>query len=95
MDLQALRFFRTVAKAGSISRAARELNYAQSNLTTKIRQLEAELQTRLFYRHSRGVALTDKGKILLSYADQILRLIDEAQQAIGDHENPRGPLLIG
>ena len=95
MDLQALRFFSAVAKAGSISRAAREMNYAQSNLTTRIRQLEVELQTSLFYRHSRGIALTDKGKILLGYANQIFRLIDEAQSAISDQDRPRGPLLIG
>jgi DNA-binding transcriptional LysR family regulator len=95
MDLQDLRFFRAVAKAGSISGAARELNYAQSNLTARVRKLESELGTMLFHRHHRGIALTDKGKMLLSYAEKILQLVDEAQRALSDQETPRGPLSIG
>jgi len=95
MDLQTLQFFRAVARSGSISKAARELNYAQSNLTTRIRQLESELHARLFYRNHRGTVLTDKGKLLLSYADRIFQLIDEARDALGDHPTPRGPLRIG
>lgn len=95
MDLQALRFFQTVAKAGSISKAAREINYAQSNLTARIRQLENELETELFYRHNRGVALTDKGKILLSYTEKIFRLIDEAKYELAEGDKPKGPLVIG
>ncbi|MDF1507539.1 LysR family transcriptional regulator [Robertmurraya sp. DFI.2.37] len=95
MDLQALRFFQAVAKLGSISQAAREMNYAQSNLTARIQQLEAELQTKLFYRHNRGTTLTDKGKILLSYTDKIFHLLDEVQNVIADGQTPKGPLLIG
>nr|WP_082892129.1 LysR family transcriptional regulator [Sutcliffiella horikoshii] len=62
-----MKFFRAVAELGSISKAPRELNYAQSNLTANIQQLETELQTTLFYRHNRGASLTDKGQVLLSY----------------------------
>lgn len=95
MDIQALKFFRTVAKLGSISKAARELNYAQSNLTAKIQQLETELQTTLFYRHNRGVSLTDKGKVLLMYTDEIFHLLDEIRNVMSDDQIPRGPLVIG
>lgn len=95
MDLQALRFFRAVAELGSISSAARELNYAQSNLTAKIQQLETELQTTLFYRHNRGTSLTDKGKILLSYTDEIFQLLDEARSVMNDDQTPKGALVIG
>lgn len=95
MDLQALRFFQTVAELGSISRAARKLNYAQSNLTAKIQQLETELQTTLFYRHNRGTSLTDKGKVLLSYTDEIFQLLDEARNVMNDDQTPNGPLVIG
>lgn len=94
MDLQALRFFQAVAKAGSISKAARAINYAQSNLTARIQQLENELETQLFYRHNRGVTLTDKGKILLSYTEKIFRLIDEAKFKLAE-DKPKGPLAIG
>ncbi|MCM3653652.1 LysR family transcriptional regulator [Metabacillus litoralis] len=95
MDLQALRFFQAVAELGSISRAARELNYAQSNLTAKIQQLETELQTTLFYRHNRGTSLTDKGKVLLSYTDEIFKLLDEVRNVMNDDQTPKGPLVIG
>jgi LysR family transcriptional regulator, cell division regulator len=95
MDIQALKFFRAVAELGSISRAARELNYAQSNLTAKIQQLETELQTTLFYRHNRGTSLTDKGKVLLSYTDEIFQLLDDVRKVMSDDQTPKGPLMIG
>lgn len=95
MDLQALKFFKAVAKLGSISKAARELNYAQSNLTARIQQLESDLQTKLFYRHHRGTTLTDKGKVLLSYTDEIFQLFDEVRNVMSDDQTPKGPLVIG
>ncbi|MBU8915815.1 LysR family transcriptional regulator [Neobacillus sp. 114] len=95
MDLQALRFFQAVAELGSISKAAREMNYAQSNLTARIQQLESDLQTKLFYRHNRGTTLTDKGKALLSYTYEIFQLLDEIQNVMSDDQTPKGPLLIG
>ena len=95
MDIQALRFFQAVANSGSMSKAARELNYAQSNLTARIQQLEADLQTKLFYRHNRGTILTDKGQMLLSYAEEIFQLVNEARDVMGDDDTPKGPLPIG
>lgn len=95
MDLQALNFFQAVAKSGSISKAAKELNYAQSNLTARIQQLESDLQTKLFYRHNRGTTLTDKGKILLSYTEEIFQLFDEVKNVMNDDQTPKGPLVIG
>lgn len=95
IDLQALRFFQAVAELGSISKAAKEMNYAQSNLTARIQQLESVLQTTLFYRHNRGTTLTDKGKVLLSYTDEVFHLIDEMQTIMNDDCTPQGPLVIG
>nr|WP_295974946.1 LysR family transcriptional regulator [uncultured Bacillus sp.] len=95
MDLQVLRIFQTVAERGSISQAARELNYAQSNITTRIQQLEAELHTTLFFRHNRGTTLTDKGKILLSYTEEIFQLLEEVKKAISEDQIPKGPITIG
>ncbi|MEC1722899.1 LysR family transcriptional regulator [Schinkia azotoformans] len=95
MDLQALKFFQAVGKLGSISKAARELNYAQSNLTSRIQQLESDLQTKLLYRHNRGTTLTDKGKVLLSYTDEIFQLLDEVRNVMSDDQTPKGPLVIG
>ena len=55
MDLLALETFAAVARCGSITAAARELNTVQSNVTVRLRQLEARLGTELFRRHSRGM----------------------------------------
>ncbi|MCH3963271.1 MAG: LysR family transcriptional regulator [Clostridium sp.] len=95
MDLQVLKIFQMVAKMGSISKAARELNYAQSNISTKIQQLESYMETSLFYRHNRGVTLSVKGHMLLKYTEKIFRLIDETTSAVKEDNIPRGPLRIG
>ena len=95
MDLHALKIFQIVAKVGSISQAARELQYAQSNITMKIQQLESDLQTTLFYRHNRGTALTAKGSMLLTYTEKIFDLIEETKSVMNDDQTPSGPLIIG
>ena len=58
MDAADLKVFEAVARLGGMNRAASELNTVQSNVTARVRQLEDELGTTLFQRHSRGVALT-------------------------------------
>lgn len=74
-----LRIFREVAYEKSISKAATKLGYVQSNVTAHIQNLEQELGTSLFIRHNKGATLTDDGKKLLSYADQIIHLLDNAK----------------
>lgn len=95
MDLRALKIFQSVAHHLSFSKAAAELNYAQSNVTLKIQQLENSLQTTLFHRHNRGVILTEKGKELLIYANKISQLIEETYEVMQDSQKPRSPLRIG
>lgn len=95
MDLHLLHIFRTVARLGSISQAAKELQYAQSNITMKIQQLEKKLQTTLFYRYNRGMTLTDKGSLLLTYSEKIFHLIEETESAMNDDQTPSGSLIIG
>ncbi len=93
MDLHALNIFKSVAEKGSISQAARDLNYAQSNITTKIQQLENDLQTTLFYRNNRGTTLTSKGKVLLTYAENIFNLIEETVKVMQDNQIPQGTFI--
>ncbi|NUU59983.1 LysR family transcriptional regulator [Paenibacillus agri] len=95
MDIQLLKVFFTTAQEGSISKAANKLNFAQSNVTHKIQQLEADLQTQLFYRHNRGITLTPSGQTLITYAEKILHVIQEARLAVGDAAVPAGQLHIG
>ncbi|WP_195604135.1 LysR family transcriptional regulator [Clostridium tyrobutyricum] len=95
LDLQSLMIFKLVAQKGSISSAAHELNYAQSNISIKIKQLENHLQASLFYRYNRGVKLTPKGQILLKYTEKIFNLIDETRNIIKDGDITKGILRIG
>jgi DNA-binding transcriptional LysR family regulator len=94
MDLTALLIFKTVAEAGGITRAAARLHRVQSNVTTRVKQLEAELGAQLFHRHKRRLVLSAEGKLLLAYAEQLLRLSAEAQAAVRNG-GPRGVLRIG
>ncbi|MFE5322766.1 LysR family transcriptional regulator [Paenibacillus sp. NPDC056579] len=95
MDINDLKIFQTVAQEGSVSKAARELSYVQSNVTGRIQQLEQELGTTLFHRHRKGVALSADGRKLLEYTQKIFMLMDEMKHAFQDEEDPSGPLLIG
>ena len=67
-----LQYFWAVARAGNLTRAARQLNVAQSALSTQIRQLETQLGQDLFARHGRTLVLTEAGRIALAYADTIV-----------------------
>lgn len=95
MDLQELKFFRAVAAEGSLSKAAQKLNCAQSNLSTKISQLEKELHTELFHRCSHGVTLTPKGEQLLQYAEKLLNLAAETEAVLKDDGTAKGSLTLG
>ncbi|MGC5775797.1 LysR family transcriptional regulator [Paenibacillus pabuli] len=95
MDAGDLKIFQAVAREGSISKAALALNYVQSNVTTRIKQLEDQLQVLLFYRSNRGMSLTSAGENLLGYADRILQLLSEAEQATQIGNPPAGMLRLG
>jgi DNA-binding transcriptional LysR family regulator len=95
MDTAGLKMFESVARTGGMNRAAVELHTVQSNVTARIRALEAELGCPLFERHSRGVALTPAGQRLLPYARRVAWLLADAARAARDDGEPRGPLTIG
>ncbi len=94
MDLRALEIFRTVAVEGSITKAAIKLNRVQSNISTRIKQLEQHLKKNLFLRQNRGLTLTPDGHLLLSYAERFLQLSMEASEALNEGK-PRGVFRIG
>ncbi|MBV9825636.1 MAG: LysR family transcriptional regulator [Alphaproteobacteria bacterium] len=95
MDIGDLKVFEAVARLGGMNRAAAELNTVQSNVTARIKALEAGLGCTLFARHSRGVSLTPAGRRLLPYADRAGRLLAEAGRAARDDGTPQGLLTIG
>ena len=95
MELSDLLTFSVVARLGGITRAADELNTVQSNVTQRVKALEAEVGTALFERHSRGMTLTGAGRRLLPYAQRMTALSREAMLAARDDGEPKGPLSIG
>lgn len=86
--------FKQVAELQSISKAAAKLGYVQSNISGRIKSLEEELGVKLLVRSNRGVTLTDKGNVLLEYANQIILLMDEVKTSVNPHKW-RATLIIG
>jgi len=95
VELTDLTTFSAVARTGGITRAAEELNTVQSNVTQRVKALEAEIGAVLFERHSRGMTLTGAGRRLLPYAQRMAALSREAVLAARDDGEPKGPLAIG
>lgn len=94
VDLAELEIFRTVAREQSITRAARALERVQSNVTTRVKQLEESLGVTLFERDSKKMTLTPEGHRLLGYAEQLLALAEEARQSMRANA-PTGVLRVG
>src|SRR5262245_47452755 len=94
MDLVELRIFKAVAEQGGVLRAAAALHRVQSNVTTRVQQLERRLGAKLFHRQGRRLVLSSEGRVLLEYADRLLRLSAEAQAARKSRA-PHGVLRLG
>ena len=96
LDIKRLRYVAAIAEHGSFSSAARHLRIAQPALSSQVRDLETELETTLFERHSRGVELTEAGEIVVRYA---ARIEDDLDDMVGEiqnaQENPRGHVRLG
>lgn len=96
LNLKQVRVFFHVARALSFTQAARELFITQPAVTKQIEGLEQRCETRLFVRDRHGLALTEAGAVLYSYAEKIMRLAHEAEQAVSNLRlNPHGVLRIG
>ena len=94
MDFGDLRIFKAVVEEGGITAAAKRLHRVQSNVTTRIKHLEASLGAKLCIREKGRLHLSPAGRLFLTYADRILDAAAEARGAIAD-EMPRGTLRIG
>ena len=94
MELAELRIFLAVVREGGINAAARKLNRVQSNVTTRIKQLEASLGVLLFSREGRRLNLSNEGKVLVQYAKELLDLEEKARNEISG-DNPIGTLQLG
>ncbi|MDF2501792.1 MAG: transcriptional regulator, LysR family [Anaerosporomusa subterranea] len=94
MELRQLQIFCSAAETLNFTKAGLKLGYAQSNITGQIRQLEEELQVKLFERLGRGIQLTSEGKKFLVNAKHILELCDKAKAEIAPQVF-RGIINIG
>jgi DNA-binding transcriptional LysR family regulator len=95
MDLDQLHTFLEIVRLKSFSKAAQTCFRTQPAISAQVRQLEQELNAQLFERFGSRISLTTAGKILAQYAEQILSLRRQAQDAISELERmPRGELVI-
>jgi DNA-binding transcriptional LysR family regulator len=95
MEMRQLKIFCAVAEDGSFTAAAEKVHTVQSNVTMRVKELEAELGQPLFVRRKSGVVLTPAGQTFLGYAQRILHLTDESHRALMDTSKPTGLLRLG
>ena len=96
VKLELYRVFKEVAEAGNITAAAQTLFISQSAVSQSIKQLEAELQTRLFARNPRGVTLTADGRMLYEYVRSAMGLLETGEEKLSQSRDLQmGHLTIG
>src|SRR5260221_14445485 len=94
MDLSDLHICRSVVEAGGVTRAAEKLNRVQSNVTTRVRQLESELGVDLFGREGKRLHVSPAGKPLVDFASRLLDVARGAAEAV-HAAKPRGVVRLG
>ena len=96
VKLELYRVFKEVAEVGNITAAAQALYISQSAVSQSIKQLEHDLQTRLFARNSRGVTLTAEGQMLYEYVRSAMGLLETGEEKLSQtRELQMGQLTIG
>jgi len=91
-----LRSFWAVAREGSIARACVMLRVSQPTISEQLRSLARAMQTELFVRDGRRLRLTDAGRMVQDYADEIFALGRELHQALGGRASHRAiPVVVG
>ena len=96
INLNLYKVFYDVARYGSFSKTAEFTYTTQSAISKSIKKLEEELDTQLFYRNSKGIELTEKGRELLFYVEKAFGNLVTAERVMVETENlERGKLNIG
>ncbi|MGY3714952.1 LysR family transcriptional regulator [Sutcliffiella cohnii] len=95
-NLDLYRIFNVVSRNNSFSKAAKELYMTQSAVSQAIIKLEKELEMPLFHRNSKGVVLTNEGKLLNEHVNSALAIIDVAEDKLFEFKTFKtGQLRIG
>src|SRR5690349_14259841 len=89
LDVTRLRVLVAVARCGSVTAAARALNYAQPSVSHHLARLEAETGTKLIQRAGRGIRLTDAGRLLAERAAEVIGRLDAAENELAAYTGLR------
>lgn len=95
MDLRSLKIFIEVAELGSFTKAGERLGYSQPTVSFQIKQLERELDVKLFDRIGHTVSLTDAGRDALDYAQRICQDMQEMAMTADSRRDPVGVIRLG
>jgi DNA-binding transcriptional LysR family regulator len=95
MEVRQLQTFCILVEELNFTRTAERVHTVQSNVTSQIKSLEAELGTQLFDRLAKRVLLTEAGRRFLPYAEKALAAMEQGQCAVKFGSEPAGPLRIG
>ncbi len=95
MEVRQLQTFCILVEELNFTRTAERVHTVQSNVTSQIKSLEAELGTQLFDRLAKRVLLTEAGHRFLPYAEKALAAMEQGQRAVKFGSEPAGPLRIG
>jgi DNA-binding transcriptional LysR family regulator len=96
VELTPLRYFKAIAEAGHMTRAAEALGVSQPALSAMLKKLETEAGADLLHRTGRGVALTEAGRVFLAKAEEALRAADEAVAQVRELVGlERGSIRLG
>lgn len=96
MENRVLRYFVEMAKVGNMSKAADNLHVTQPTMSRQLKELEAELKIKLFYRTNYSIRLTDEGLLFFNRAVDILDLVSKTKEEFVKKENTQsGNLFIG
>ncbi len=82
LNMKHLRYFWAVATHGSIARASKVLHLTPQTISGQLRELEEQIGAKLFSKSGRGLAMTETGRTVFTYADEIFRLTAELQDVV-------------
>lgn len=82
LNFKHLRYFWAVAANGTIARASEILHVTPQTISGQLRELEEQMNAKLFQKSGRNLVLTETGRVVFSYADEMFRLSDELQDVM-------------
>lgn len=96
MEIRVLRYFLTVVREESITKASEVLHITQPTLSRQLSQLEEEIGVKLFHRGTRKISLTNEGILLRRRAEEIVQLVDKTEKELVEQEEQvEGMVSVG